>query len=121
MIVHRAKIRWAAEFAWQARQQRVKAVTEPVKRVVIVEFCRPSSIDMDVDNLNARLKVPLDVCTRAHGRKKIGVGVLWDDAPAFVDVYPFCVNTSKRRTIVTICTEHSSVDEYRASPTQLHI
>jgi len=116
MIVYRAKQKWARAFGYQ---QRVPAVTAPVKRMVIVEFCRPSSQDMDIDNMHARLKVPLDVLTRAHGRKKIGIGLLWDDAPAYVDVHPFCVNTRTTRTIVTICEAGSSVDEFRAQPTQL--
>lgn len=118
MVVYNAKKRWADSLGWQMRSQRIPPAP-PEKRLVIVEFFRPSTQDMDEDNLYSRLKVPLDAMSRAHGRKKIGIGVIWDDSPEYLDVHPFCVNWPKTKTVITVCTSGDDPDTYRYAPVQL--
>lgn len=121
MEVHRAKVRWERVLRAQAKEQQVVEAQRGERRVVIVEMCRPSTQDMDRDNRYARLKVPLDVLTRAHGRKQIGLGVLWDDDEAHVDVHAFCVNEPRRRTVITVCAPGSDPDAHRSVATTLSL
>lgn len=84
-----AKKRWQAE-AWSSLAEsrvglaRVRA-TDVQRRRVVIHFHRPGPVS-DKDNAYALAKVPLDILTRAHGRKKVGLGVLWDDAPRWCDL-----------------------------------
>ncbi len=115
--IYKAKEKWELVFRSQSRVQKVEPSPQE-RRIVIVELFRPGQ-DMDIDNLHARMKVPLDVLSRAHGRKKIGLGVIWDDAPRYLDLHPFCVRSQITQTVVTVLREGADVELYRAASVQL--
>lgn len=99
MLVHRAKQRWAKQLAWSVRAEHLAKPGE--HRIVEIDLHRPGAA-MDTDNLHARMKVPLDVLSRAVGRKRIGLGVLWDDDPYHLTLAPECVRDSRTFTEIRV-------------------
>ncbi len=102
-IVHNAKVDWAEQLAWLVRPEHLAAPGE--HRIIEIDLHRPGAA-MDTDNLHARMKVPLDVLTRAVGRKRIGLGVLWDDDPRHLTLLPTCVRDRATFTEMRVYRRH---------------
>jgi len=99
--LHAAKKAWERDLGWQMLAQRCASLTLPERRRVVIEFHHPGRM-MDKDNRYARCKVPLDVLSRATGRKVIGLGLIWDDAPEYADVHAECVRAKVSRTVIRV-------------------
>lgn len=103
--VQQAKKRWSQDAWGQLAEQRVGLARvradEHVRRRVVIHFHRPGPVS-DKDNAYALAKVPLDILTRAHGRKKVGLGILWDDAPKWCDLEVETFTGSPTRTTIMV-------------------